>query len=293
MDSGANLVQELQFIKTILWLWDQYEDNEEAHATIRELVRFLYIHRFPDSFYGDYFDLLEYVGGEVKHLKRRAGATRSDGLSGRATYEHDIQDFFGENSTQMTTLDQWLFADMGYYILRLGMIRVKILKALEGVLQLFEAKVPERIAALRDIADRVSDRIRVLESDQQWNETHNDMRSDFDSLDNFSLEWFYKKQILPNYPPVDVEDIDWQQHTAVGKGAYAHYFISRGRAYILVTAVDDAALEFTPSPMYELVKSHGHESLEIRGGNDTPAIPGLIGTYRLYAERSDSVSRTA
>jgi hypothetical protein len=290
MDTGANPVQELHFIKMILWLWDQYEDDEKAHAALCELVRFLYIHRFPDGMYEDLYDLYEYVGGDMRNFKRGSHEVRPNDLKGRAMYERDIQAYFGETGREMTVLDQWLFTDVGYYILRLGMIQVKILKALDGVLWLFEARATRQIPALTDLCNRVRDRINILDDDKNWNKVHNTIEPYYmDGLDIFSLGWFYKKQILSHYPEVDSEDVEWDmvRREKVGDDAYAHYFVSRNRSYVLVTAADNSKIDFTPSPMYQLVKYKGRESIGLQFDVELYA-PGLMGTYRLYLEKPAS-----
>lgn len=288
-DQNGNPIRILEFIKVVLLLWDRYDNDVKVRTALRRLVHSFYLRNVSEFSYEDLYDLCEYVGVNMRYHTRKSKHTEPDALKGRAMYEHEIQRHFGKAATEITDLDQWLFTDVGYYLYDLGWIGLDVMQSLDTVLRAFEKEVSgERIVALTELKERVSKRLKLLSDDEKWNKKHNTMDPDhWDAMDDAYLRFFYIKIILPQYVEVDADDIDWHDvhHVKVGENSFANYFRSRGRAYILVTALDDKKSEFTPSPMYQLIKSQGQESLEIRGGKGTPAIPRLIGTYRLYAER--------
>lgn len=165
--------------------------------------------------------------------------------------------------------------------------------SLYDVLRLFTADMPEKpIPALTELIDRVGKRLKALLDDKEWNDKHNSETTDYwDADEDASMKWFYERSVLSQYAEVDSDNIEWQvNHKKAGEQTQAYYLTSRGRAYILVVATDDAVVNFTPSPLYELMKCNGHESISLRFDDTKMRAPGIVGIYWLYAERSDSSS---
>jgi len=285
MRTGLNPVAELQFTKTILWLWDQYEGpDEDGRGAIREFVGVVYNYDQPNGPFQNLFDLYDYVGGKTG-FTHHYDDTSPETLVGRPAFERDIKAAYGENSMEMTVADQLHFVDFCYQLMDIGWSWIYMLEGINTILVLLDAKVPKRSQEVADLINRVRNRLQVLDEDEAWNKEHNHMKSEYsDSLEDRFIEEFYSEIILPRYYEVDWQTIRWDKHIKVGQDAIAHYFISRGRSFILLTAVHDSHVDFTPSPMYELVKYHDREYVELRF-DDGMYIPDIIGTYRLYAER--------
>jgi hypothetical protein len=238
----------------------------------------------PNGPFQNLFDLYDYVGGKTG-FTHHYDDTNPEILVGRPAFERDIKAAYGENGMEMTMADQLHFVDISYRLTDIGWAWIYMLEGINTILMLLDAKVPKRSQEVADLINRVRNRLRALDADEAWNEEHNTMKSEYsDSLEDRFIEEFYSEIILPRYYEVDWRTIRWDKHIKVGQDAIAHYFISRGRSYILLTAVHDEHFDFTPSPLYGLVKYHDQEFVELRF-SDGMYIPDIIGTYRLYAEK--------
>lgn len=278
--------QELEFIKLILWLWDQYDEDAAMRKGIGSLVRYVHHKDYPFAAYKSLDALCDYTSKGVGNHTHESDVDTASLKSARSAYENSIRAYFGEHGLEMTVADQPLITDVGYYILQLGWMRLEVLYSLYLVLRLFEEKISERTPELADIMERTLERLQVLEEENEWNKEHNAPNSDSSPVDEPSLKSFYEKYILPQYP-LDMRDIHWKKTIGVAKDAYTYYFTTRGRSYILHWTADDTLSAFKPSPRYRLVPhSKDREFIELLFTDGT-VTPGITGRFRLYDELRD------
>lgn len=105
-------------------------------------------------------------------------------------------------------------------------------------------------------------------------------------MTNAFLEQFYEDIILPRYKEViNFTHITWIDHGKVGLDAWAHYFKSNGREFVLLYEDFPGNVDFDDGLSHEVVKCGDKTSLELRFSDDGKQIPNVVGWFTLYREK--------
>lgn len=100
------------------------------------------------------------------------------------------------------------------------------------------------------------------------------------------LEQFYENSILPRYKDaITFGDITWVDHGKVGLDAWAHYFKSSGKEFVLVYEDFPGNTDFDDGLSHEVIKCGDETSIELRFGDDAKQIPNVTGWFTLYREK--------
>ena len=101
--------------------------------------------------------------------------------------------------------------------------------------------------------------------------------------ENKFLEQFYERVILPRYEDtVRFDEITWVDHGKVGMDAWAHYFKSDGKEFVLVYEDFPGNTDFDDGLSHEVIKCGEETSIELRFSDDTKQVTNVTGWFTLY-----------
>lgn len=104
--------------------------------------------------------------------------------------------------------------------------------------------------------------------------------------DNKLLEQFYELVILPRYDSLaNFGNITWIDHGKVNLDAWAHYFKSNNKEYVLVYEDFPGNTDFYDGLSHEVVKCGDETSIELRFSDDAKQIPNVTGWFTLFREK--------
>ena len=105
-------------------------------------------------------------------------------------------------------------------------------------------------------------------------------------MNNKFLEQFYENIILPRYEgAASFDGIAWTDHGKVGLDAWAHYFKSDGKEYVLVYEDFPGNTDLDDGLSHEIVKCGDETSIELRFSDDARQIPNVTGWFTLFREK--------
>lgn len=100
-----------------------------------------------------------------------------------------------------------------------------------------------------------------------------------------SLEEYYEETVLPRYASVQLfRDITWIDHGKVENDAWAHYFKSEGKEYVLLYEDFPGGVYLDDGLTHEVVKVDGDTSIELKYKGER-GVPNLAGWFTLYKEK--------
>jgi hypothetical protein len=104
-------------------------------------------------------------------------------------------------------------------------------------------------------------------------------------MENKSIEQFYESVILPRFnDDIDTSSIKWIRHGKVDQDAYAHYFATGEREFVLLYE-DFPSGAFLTDGLSHIVVTIGYQtSIELRLGTESKSIPNIIGWFTLFKE---------
>ncbi|HEX6461671.1 MAG TPA: hypothetical protein VFZ58_00165 [Candidatus Saccharimonadales bacterium] len=102
-----------------------------------------------------------------------------------------------------------------------------------------------------------------------------------------SLEQFYENVVLPRYAgEVDLDKITWIDHGKVDLDAWAHYFRSGGKEYVLLYE-DFPGNVYLDGLSHDLIKSGKETSVKLGyKDNENFEIVNVLGWFTLFREKS-------
>lgn len=276
-----NTVARLMFTRIALIVIDKHEKNVTSVQTVKDLIELAYDAGDPDDVITD---LYQYVKILEKPNAKRVPEGKGSYL--RSALDHQVREVYGADYETVSFTDQLHFVDIGYRILGIGWVWYDVPNALLDFILLLKESISDVNRSLNDLQNYVEMRIKVIQSEIDWNNANNSKTEDqLDQIvDVKLLEEFYEDVMCPRYYQVDSHAIRWERHVAVGEDCWIHGFVSRGRAFILLTEVKEGASDFRPAPNYELVKYKGMGTFHLEF-DDGIAEPPFTGAYTLYGEK--------